>query len=154
MASEEPPHYTRYRARRRLLGGASRDAATAPRESVRADRPAEPLPGVPGEARRPPAPDAGEIRSGGAGRGAGGLARRGPGGGGWRRWARPKRIVLGLLALIVGWLLLSLLLFLISSHFNRTPLEANVASWRALEKAGPGPLRDALRLKLEALGEG
>ena len=32
--------------------------------------------------------------------------------------------------------------------------EARAAYKAALEKAGPGPLRDALRLKLEALGEG
>ncbi len=84
------------------------------------------------------APDAGEIRSGGAGRGRSGRLRGGAGG--WRRWATPKRIVLGVLALIVGWLLLSLLLFLISSHFNRTPLEANVAG--ALDPAG-NPLTSA-----------
>lgn len=46
----------------------------------------------------------------------------------------PKRALLGLLALIVGWLALSLLLFLISSHFERISPPANVAS--ALEPAG------------------
>ncbi len=133
MGSEEPPQYTRYRARRRLLGGASPDASTAPRESVRPEKPAEPP-------RRGPAgaaPDAGEIRAGGGGRRP---SRRGLQGGGWRRWATPKRIVLGVIALIFGWLLLSLLLFLISSHFNRTPLEANVAG--ALDHAG-NPLTSA-----------
>ncbi|MGH2864469.1 MAG: LCP family protein [Solirubrobacteraceae bacterium] len=45
----------------------------------------------------------------------------------WRRWARPKRILLSLVGLIVGWLLLSLLLFLVSSHLERTPLPGNVA---------------------------
>ncbi len=38
----------------------------------------------------------------------------------WRRWAKPKRILLTLLALVAGWLVLSLVLFLISSHFERT----------------------------------
>jgi LCP family protein required for cell wall assembly len=36
--------------------------------------------------------------------------------------------VLGLLALIVGWLVLSLVLFLVSSHFQRTAPPADVAS--------------------------
>jgi LCP family protein required for cell wall assembly len=47
----------------------------------------------------------------------------------WWHWRRltPKRIVLGLLGLIVGWLVLSLLLFLVSSHFERTSLPSNVA---------------------------
>jgi LCP family protein required for cell wall assembly len=52
----------------------------------------------------------------------------------WRRWARPKPILLSLLALVVGWLLLSLVLFLISSHLERTPLPSNVSS--ALDSAG------------------
>lgn len=46
----------------------------------------------------------------------------------------PKRAILGLLALTLGWLLLSLLLFLVSSHFERISPPANVAS--ALEGAG------------------
>lgn len=52
------------------------------------------------------------------------------------RWRRitPKRIVLGLLALIVGWMLLSLVLFLVSSHFQRTSPPADVAS--VLDPAG------------------
>jgi predicted negative regulator of RcsB-dependent stress response len=37
---------------------------------------------------------------------------------------------------------------------QRKRSEASAAYKAALEKAGPGPLRDALRLKLEALGEG
>jgi LCP family protein required for cell wall assembly len=45
----------------------------------------------------------------------------------WRRWTRPKRILLTLLALIAFWIVLSLLLFLLSSHFERTSLPANVA---------------------------
>jgi LCP family protein required for cell wall assembly len=43
-------------------------------------------------------------------------------------------VILGLLALIAGWLVLSLVLFLISSHLQRTSPPANVAS--ALDPAG------------------
>jgi LCP family protein required for cell wall assembly len=43
------------------------------------------------------------------------------------RWKRPKRIALALLALVAGWLVLSLVLFLVSSHFERTSLPSNVA---------------------------
>jgi LCP family protein required for cell wall assembly len=45
----------------------------------------------------------------------------------WRRRITPKRVLLGVLALVVGWVALSLVLFLISSHFERTPLPGNVA---------------------------
>jgi LCP family protein required for cell wall assembly len=45
----------------------------------------------------------------------------------WRRWTRPKRIALTLLALVAFWLVLSLVLFLLSSHFERTSLPGNVA---------------------------
>ncbi|MGO8907431.1 MAG: LCP family protein [Solirubrobacteraceae bacterium] len=44
----------------------------------------------------------------------------------WRQRFTPKRILLGLLALVIAWLALSLVLFLISSHFERTPLPSNV----------------------------
>jgi LCP family protein required for cell wall assembly len=46
----------------------------------------------------------------------------------------PKRLLLGLPLLFAGWLLLSLLLFLVSSHFERVSPPANVAS--ALDPAG------------------
>jgi LCP family protein required for cell wall assembly len=52
----------------------------------------------------------------------------------WRERVTPKRIVLGLLALVFAWLLLSLVLFLISAHFERTSLPSNVAS--VLDPAG------------------
>jgi len=45
-----------------------------------------------------------------------------------------KRVLLGLLALVFAWLALSLLLFLISAHFERTSLPSNVAS--VLDPAG------------------
>jgi LCP family protein required for cell wall assembly len=52
----------------------------------------------------------------------------------WRRRITRKRIVLGLLTLLVGWLVLSLLLFLFSSHFERTSPPSDVAA--VLDPAG------------------
>jgi LCP family protein required for cell wall assembly len=118
---DEPPRYTRYRARPRLphhkperkvqperLTGAGADAGQNGRRSDRRDdRPS----------RR-------------GGRGGLGIARPI----GWRRWTRPKRIALSLAGLVVAWLLLSLVAFLISSHFERTPLPTNVAA--VLDPAG------------------
>jgi hypothetical protein len=101
---EPPPRYTRYRARRRLLPG---------REGERS------VGGGPVEiGRQPlrPAVGAGERAAA------------------WRRRITRKRIVLGLLALLVGWLALSLVLFLISSHFERTSPPSNVAG--VLDPAG------------------
>jgi LCP family protein required for cell wall assembly len=101
------PQYTRYRSGRSVL-----------------PRPAEGGPRAAGE------PLLGNGRRGGppGGSGAGGRRRTAR----WRwldpRRLTPKRIVLGLLALIAGWLLLSLVLFLVSSHFERTPLPTDVAA--------------------------
>jgi len=104
---EDPPHYTRYRARRRLLGERE-DPFTS--SDVRA-------------ARRPASKGAGASRSEA-----------------WRRWTRPKRVLLTLLALLVGWIALSVVLFLISSHFERTPPPSDVAG--VLDPAG-SPLTSA-----------
>jgi LCP family protein required for cell wall assembly len=52
----------------------------------------------------------------------------------WRGRITPKRVVLGLLALLFGWLALSLVLFLLSSHFERTSPPQNVAG--VLDSAG------------------
>ncbi|HTB69919.1 MAG TPA: LCP family protein [Solirubrobacteraceae bacterium] len=108
---EPPPRYKRYRARPRLLGG-------------RDDEPAALLDGALG----------GES----AGRR---VRRRRPRRPGDRLDARPwwrrltvKRAVLALLGLIVAWIALSLVLFLVSSHFERTSPPANVAS--VLDPAG------------------
>jgi LCP family protein required for cell wall assembly len=134
---DEPPQYTRYRARRRLLGG-ERDSSAPPREGLRQGRVAEaPRPPEPGY-ERGRAPDAGEIRRGGPP--GGGAARPGRRPGGWRRWATRKRIVLGLLGLLVGWVLLSVLLFLVSSHLERTSPKGDVAA--VLDPAG-NPLTSA-----------
>jgi LCP family protein required for cell wall assembly len=46
----------------------------------------------------------------------------------------PKRVVLSVLALLFAWMALSLVLFLISSHFERTPLPGDVAA--VLDPAG------------------
>jgi LCP family protein required for cell wall assembly len=107
---DEPPRYTRYRARPRLLRGADDSAGVAgvAEDSERGVRAGAHLGGR------------GQQRGGGV-----------PGGGGWRdwrRWARPKRILLALVAFVVGWIVLSLVLFLVSSHVNRTPLPSDVAS--------------------------
>ena len=117
MSSEhEPtPQYTRYRAGRRLLPRREEDAF---RTSL-----------APGSSPR--SPRRGDEGSGGSagGRGAGpGTSAR------WRRWAKPKRIVLTLLALAALWLLLSLVLFLLSSQFERTAPPSNVAA--VLDPAG------------------
>ncbi len=119
---EEPPQYTRYRARPRL---SSRQAD----DQIRPGRAAGP----------PPREPAGSSSAKGSGKRHGGGRPRAPRGSAqpserWRRWMRPKRILLTLLSLVVAWLALSLVLFLISSHFERTPLPANVAS--VLDPAG------------------
>ncbi len=115
---EEPPQYTRYRARRRLLGGEQDEmgAATGRSQAPPQGHPRAPAP--PGEP--------GRI----------GRLRRRPrvGRPGLRRWSTPKRIVLGLLSLAFLWVLLSLVLFLLSSQFNRTSAPSNVAS--VLDPAG------------------
>jgi LCP family protein required for cell wall assembly len=129
---EEPPRYTRYRARRRLLGGSEGETglpAGASRDGAGAAR-----------GPRPPAPLAGELRE----RSPRGR-RRLPGASGWRRWATRKRIVFSLLGLIFAWILLSLILFLISSHFQRTPLQTDAAS--VLDSAG-SPLTSANNILL------
>ena len=116
---DEPPRYTRYRARPRL-------PHHKPEGKVRPER----LTGV----------GAGGHENGR--RGSGGQRGRDAGVThvGWRRWTRPKRIVLSLASLTMAWLLLSLVLFLISSHFERTPLPTNVGA--VLNPAG-NPLTSA-----------
>jgi LCP family protein required for cell wall assembly len=109
---EQPPQYTRYRARRRLLPRREQELAPAGGPAV------------------------GVRRGGRDGRGAGGVPPGGAAAGrrGWRRWTTRRRILLGVLGVIVGWLVLSLLLFLISSHFERTSPPGDVAA--ALDSAG------------------
>ena len=68
------------------------------------------------------------------GAGGGGGRRRTAGEPAWRRWTTRKRLLLGALALIAGWLVLSLLLFFVSSHFERVAPPADVSS--VLDPAG------------------
>jgi LCP family protein required for cell wall assembly len=120
---EPPPRYTRYRARPRLFGGreAAQDGGEQPRKAG------------PGGSER----EHGRGRRGRAPRGEvalsphDGRARRFAN---WWRRLTVKRAVLGLIGLIFAWLLLSLVLFLISSHFERTAPPSNVAS--VLDPAG------------------
>jgi LCP family protein required for cell wall assembly len=89
---DQPPQYTRYRARRRLL---------PPRDGADGLTP----------------PQVGPTRAAAW----------------WRRITR-KRVVLGLLAALVAWLALSLVLFLVSSHFRRVAPPSDVAA--VLDPAG------------------
>jgi LCP family protein required for cell wall assembly len=106
---DQPPQYTRYRAGRRLL-------------------PRKPGENEPGGVGRLPRRSLRHDNDDGHG---GGRAARGQA---WRRWVKPKRMLLGLLALLLSWLALSLVLFLLSSHFERTAPPADVAS--VLDPAG------------------
>jgi len=96
---EPPPQYTRYRARRRLLGASQAQEQSLTPKPRRTRRVAN-----------------------------------------WLKRLSFKRVLLGLLIFVLGWLLFSLVLFLISSHFERTPLPSNVTS--VLDPAG-NPLTSA-----------
>ncbi len=104
------PEYTRYRARRPLLP--PRPASDGSDRGLLGDK--------------------GRGLLGGGGRRAGGPpgTSGGPTTPAPSRWRRltPRRVALGLLALIVGWIVLSLVLFLISSHFERTAPPSDVAA--------------------------
>jgi LCP family protein required for cell wall assembly len=128
---EPPPRYTRYRARPRLFGGSKGGHG-----------------------------DGGDVRAGKRGARGGGTERERLGGGrlkrgragargelalsphesraqrfaNWWRRLTVKRAVLCLIGLIFAWLLLSLVLFLISSHFERSSPPSNVAG--VLDPAG------------------
>src|SRR5271156_5771194 len=106
---DQPPQYTRYRTGRRMLPRREEDAQGRSEEETQG----------PGRSRWIPSS---------AYRDKGARAAR------WRRWAKPKRIILGLLALVAGWLALSLVLFLLSSQFERTAPPSNVAA--VLDPAG------------------
>ncbi len=118
--TDPKPQYTRYRAGRKLPRPSPADAgangSAGPARS-RGGSLLEEGRGGPPPPRRPPrqgtAPGAKPSR--------------------WRR-ITPKRAVLGLLAVVVGWVAFSLVLFLLSSHFRRVSPPANVAG--QLEPAG------------------
>ena len=100
---EDPPQYTRYRARRLPRRRADDAGVSDPRARV--------------------AQDGRLLPRGGTTRGER-----------WRRRATRKNIALAIVGLIVGWIALSLVLFLISSHFERTSPPGDVAA--ALDSAG------------------
>lgn len=114
---EEPPKYTRYRAKRRLLPERETAPGETPERKIRArgSRPAE--------GRPPRALSSSEIMSEQPGQ-----SRR------WLKGPTRKRVVLGILALLAGWIVLSLVLFLISSSLERTSPGGNVAA--VLDPAG------------------
>jgi LCP family protein required for cell wall assembly len=130
---EPRPRYTRYRARRRLFGEREAQQAQPPRHAADGERGARPERG----ARR-------GLRKGGGQRGQSGT--RGPGQivapgrsraqrfADWWRRLTFKRAVLCLIGLTIAWLALSLVLFLISSHFERTAPPKDVAG--VLDPAG------------------
>jgi LCP family protein required for cell wall assembly len=110
---EPPPRYTRYRARPRLFGGregaqdGERDGGRAGSRNARGRRGAAALSPQASRARR--------------------FAN-------WWRRLTVKRAVHCLIALIFAWLLLSLVLFMISSQFERTSPPSSVAG--VLDPAG------------------
>jgi LCP family protein required for cell wall assembly len=113
----DKPHYKRYRAVPRLPTRHEDETlvqSLAPKAPRRPRKPGEGRDGGSAERRG----------SGGGAYGSGGPASGRP----WRERITPKRVVLGLIALVFGWILLSLVLFLISAHFERTSLPSNVAS--------------------------
>jgi LCP family protein required for cell wall assembly len=100
---DDPPQYTRYRARRVPLRRAEEAGVSDPR--ARDPRDGRLLPRA-------------------------GTTRRER----WRRWATRKHLALAFIGLILGWVLLSLVLFLVSSHFERTSPPGDVAA--ALDPGG------------------
>jgi LCP family protein required for cell wall assembly len=118
--TDPKPQYTRYRAGRKLLRpGDGKAGGNGSGESARGSGG-----GLLGDGQGGPPPPHRPRRPGAA---HGARPSR------WRRLT-PKRVVLGLLMLVGGWILLSLVLFLVSSHFERVAPPANVAS--ELEPAG------------------
>jgi LCP family protein required for cell wall assembly len=103
---DDPPRYTRYRARRQLLPRREADLGLSASDPDEVER------GV--ERREPRSPHRPT------------------------RWPTRKRMALGLLALVLGWLLLSLLLFLASSAFRRTSPRGDVSS--VLDPGGSLPM--------------
>ena len=139
MSSErDPPRYRRYRVSR-LLPGARHTPARSADAELPVERPS--LPPAPGQASvaaptRPAPPPAGPPY-GGPPPGGPRVPRyptpppRVPR---WRRWLRPKRLIALVLGVIVGWIALSCVLFLLSSHFERISPPTNV--YKVLDPSG------------------
>jgi LCP family protein required for cell wall assembly len=102
----DPPQYTRYRAHRLPLRRGAEDARLGPA--------------------------AGSVSDSERARVRRGAPRRRSAD--WRSRITPKRVALAVLALIAAWIALSLVLFLISSHFERTSPPSDVAA--ALDPGG------------------
>jgi LCP family protein required for cell wall assembly len=123
---EPRPRYTRYRARRRPFGEREAQQGQPPRRTADGERGERPERGGPGRGLRA---GGGRGRSGAGGPGrivAPGRSRAQRFADWWRRLTF-KRAVLCLIGLIFAWLALSLVLFLISSHFERTAPPKDVA---------------------------
>jgi LCP family protein required for cell wall assembly len=117
--ANDKPQYKRYRAGPRLPGQrdeGSLGQSVAPKVQRRLRKPSE------------------EPSKRGAPRARGGAGKNGAAHPDWFERVTPKRILLYLMGLIAAWLLLSLVLFLTSAHFERTSLPENVAS--VLDPAG------------------
>ena len=125
--SREPDHrpkYTRYRAGRRLPG--KRTLKGTSDSNVGEQGVGLRYPRAPGSVGRPSSPGQ-RLDGNGNGRPRRTLAGMG------ERFT-PKRILLYVVAAVLTWLVLSLLLFLISAHFERTEPPSEVAS--VLKPAG------------------
>ena len=119
---EPRPRYTRYRARRRLFGEREARQGQPAHRAGKGERPER-------GTRRDLRGYSGSGRGGGRGPGqiaAPGRSRAQRFADWWRRLTF-KRAVLCLIGLIFAWLVLSLVLFLISSHFGRTAPPKDVA---------------------------
>ena len=124
---DEQPQYNRYRARRRLFARGQDELGVPERPGGGASRTrpeAPPRPDSPRHANEPRRTTYGAPQRAST----------------WRRWTTRKRLILGFFGLLLGWLGLSLILFLLSSHFNRTAPPGNVAA--VLDPAG-SPLTSA-----------
>ena len=123
---EPRPRYTRYRARRRLFGERGAQQAQPPRHDAGGERAERPERG-----RRRGLRGAGGRRGRGSASGPGQIVAparsRAQRFADWWRRLTFKRAVLCLIGLIFAWLALSLVLFLISSHFERTAPPKDVA---------------------------
>jgi LCP family protein required for cell wall assembly len=122
--ADEKPEYKVYRSRPRLLGRRDEggDAAQGLREL------------------RPPGDDAPRERDGRTGRGDREGAPRPPGRTGWRRRITPGRVLKWVALALAGWILLSVVLFMVSAQIQHGDL-ADKAGPQL--DAGPYPLTGA-----------
>jgi len=122
MAPEDPPQYTKYRARPKLLGG-RRDRESAP-QAAPAPAPA------PAHAPAAPAPPAPPAHAEPPGYTVHGRPRRGPRLPGL---PRPGRVVKVVLLAVLGWIALGLAVLLVSAQLQQSGIEGDLGG------AGPAP---------------